>query len=123
MHEAAIASDLLEIVLQACEGQGVRRVRTALLELGVLSCVEPRSLEFAFEVLSRGTIAEGCALEVERPALVIHCPVCGHRGEADLELPGCPECGQTPVRAVQGREMRLVSIEVEDEDDAQDRSG
>ncbi len=123
MHEASIAQDLIELMLHACEGQGVRRIRTATLQLGELSGVEPQALLFAFEVISRGSLAEGCELVIERPDLRIQCPVCGHQGDLDRELMGCPQCGQTPVRVLQGRELRLVSIDVEDENHASDSSG
>lgn len=123
MHEASIAQDLIDLMLRACEGQDVLRIRTATLEIGELSGVEPHALSFAFEVISRGTLAEGCELVVQRPVLRIQCPVCEHQGDMDRELMGCPQCGQTPVRVIQGREMRLVSIDVEDEDHASDSGG
>jgi hypothetical protein len=37
---------------------------SARLLLGSLSCAEPETLRFAFEIAARGTLAEGCRLEI-----------------------------------------------------------
>lgn len=88
---------------------------SARLELGELACVEPETLAFAFQVVALGTAAEGCELLVERLPLVVRCAACGREGEADPAVLVCPACGGTPLTVLSGRELRLASIDVEDQ--------
>ena len=118
MHETALARELVAIIEEAARTNGVSRVSSATLELGDLACVSPDALEFAFSVHSQGTVAEGCALAMRRVPLVVSCPACGHESPGDRDVPGCPACGHVPVRVVSGREMRLVSIDAEEDADA-----
>ena len=41
------------------------KVNTVRLSFGKLSCIEAKSLQFAFEVQSRGTRAQGAVLEFD----------------------------------------------------------
>ena len=113
MHETSLAQELLEIAERVARENGAGRILSATLELGELTCVDPETLELAFEVVARGTLAEGCELALRRVPLLVSCPACGREGPAEPELLGCPGCG-APVRVLAGREMRVVSIEVEE---------
>ena len=114
MHETALAQELVEIAERIARENGVRRLCSLTLELGELTCVDPETLAFAFDVACRGSVAEGCELVFRRVALRVSCPACGREGPAEAELLGCPGCG-APVRVLAGREMRVVSVEAEDE--------
>jgi hydrogenase nickel incorporation protein HypA/HybF len=116
MHEASLARELLRLIEQAAQAHSARKVGAARVELGALSCVSADALTFAFEALRRGTLAESCHLLIERSPLRIACPACGAEGATDAQAPACPECGQIPLEVLSGREMRLVSIDVEDDE-------
>ena len=118
MHEAALAQELLSLIERVAVENRARQVTAAALALGELSCVEPTALSFAFEVASRGTLAEGCRLEIEQIPLVVYCAACRREGPAIRDELGCPACKHVPVEVRSGREMRLVSIDVEDDDSA-----
>jgi len=114
MHEFSIATSLLEIISQeACAYQGAR-VKAVTLKIGTLSGVVPEALEFAFQVLSEGTIAEGARLVIERIALRIVCNACGTASmPADFFII-CPHCGSGDVEIKEGRELDIESMEIED---------
>jgi hydrogenase nickel incorporation protein HypA/HybF len=118
MHETSLAYDMLEIIEGVARDNGARRVRKARAEIGELTCIDPDALTFAFEAVCRGTVAEGCALQIVKLPLTLSCPSCGFEGPAEHELLGCPACEAQGARVLSGREMRLVSIDVEDEEDA-----
>jgi hydrogenase nickel incorporation protein HypA/HybF len=118
MHEAALAQELVDIIQRTAEQHGVTSVNSAVLELGRLTCVDPETLEFAFLGAGRGTVAEGCRLIVERTPLIVSCPACGREGRAEDPYLGCPGCGGAPVEVLAGREMRLLSLDVEEPGDA-----
>ena len=116
MHEATLAQELLTIIEDVARKHDVQRVTTATIELGALSCVVPEALDFAFEVLRRNTVAEGCRLELKEAPLVVRCGACGYEGPSQRSISGCPQCSGVPVEVLSGREMRLLSIDVEDHD-------
>jgi len=118
MHETSLAYDMLEIIKGVARDNSAQRVSVARAEIGELTCIDSDALTFAFEAVCRGTVAEGCALKIDRLPLIISCATCDFEGPADHELLGCPSCGAVGARLLSGREMRLVSIDVEDEDDA-----
>lgn len=63
MHELALTQEIVSIACNAASGQRVHVVR---LEVGKLSCVAPEALQFCFEVVARGTLADGARLEIRR---------------------------------------------------------
>jgi len=114
MHEFALAQGALAVVLREAEKAGARRVTGISMRFGALSGVVPEAFEFSFRALAEGTPAEGCELAVQTVKPSCYCSPCGLAFEADLYAYACPRCGneRTEVRA--GREMDLVSIEVDD---------
>lgn len=61
MHELGITRNLVAIVSDAAQG---RRVRKVWLEIGQQSALLPDAVRFCFDVVSRGTVLEGAALEI-----------------------------------------------------------
>ena len=64
MHELALTHEIVDIV---CKAANDRRVHKVTLEIGRLSCVMPEAIEFCFDVVARGTLAEGARLEIRQP--------------------------------------------------------
>jgi hydrogenase nickel incorporation protein HypA/HybF len=114
MHEFSIATSLLEIISQEASAYGGARVKAVNLRIGTLSGVVPEALEFAFQVLSEGTVAEGARLVIERTALRIACNACGTVSMPDDPFIICPLCGSADVEIKEGRELDMESMEIED---------
>lgn len=81
------------------------------VRVGALSGVVPEALAFAFEVMSRGGIAEGAVLEVEEVPSRIRCDDCGVFEDTPFLV--CPRCGKL-AELLSGRELEIVSMEIED---------
>ncbi|MCI4677453.1 hydrogenase maturation nickel metallochaperone HypA [Rhodoblastus acidophilus] len=113
MHEMSLTESVVEILCEEAHRQGFSRVRTVWLEIGELSGVEPDAMEFCFDVVTRGTLAEGARLEIVRTAGQGWCLAC----EKDVALAerfgACPECGGHKVQMTAGDEMRVKELEVE----------
>jgi hydrogenase nickel incorporation protein HypA/HybF len=112
MHEVSVMQQALELALEQAGCQGASRIHRIALRVGTLSGVVPEALEFAFDVVSRGTIAEGARLDVERVPVLCSCPACGlefRPAEPDYD---CPRCLRPRTRVVQGRELELAFLEV-----------
>jgi len=113
MHELSVAQSLIELACEHAARQGAGRVRRVRVRLGVLSGLL-RPLYFCFAAASRGTLCEGAVLEIEEVPLTVLCPRC-----ETVKTPHthynfrCPSCGTPTPEVVTGREMRLVSLELE----------
>jgi len=115
MHELSLIQSLLGIVDQYAGRKNFSRVRSLKLSFGRLSCLDQKSLEFAFSVQSLGTVAEGAALDFEIAPARIYCFSC----EEDIILPAalvecCPRCqGQDIVLSGGTEELKLLEMEVD----------
>jgi hydrogenase nickel incorporation protein HypA/HybF len=113
MHEMSIAQSIVEIVQEQAQRDAFTRVRIVRLSLGALSHVDPRALAFAFDVVTRGTVVEGAALEIERPPGTGFCTDCSRHVEIPAFGEACPTCGGYRWVLVSGDEMRVVDLEVD----------
>lgn len=113
MHEMSLAMGVLQIVEEAARAQRFRRVRSVLLEIGELSMVEAEAMRFCFDAVSRGTLAEGAALNVVEVAGQGLCFNCNMTVPLAALYDPCPACGGHPVQATGGTEMRVKELEVE----------
>ncbi len=112
MHESSIAVRLVEAALEAAPAASIRAVT---VRVGELSGVAPEALHFAFDVARQGTPLERAALHIETSAVAVYCPACGSERATRLpELFRCPVCGRFPCDLVRGRELDLISLEVEE---------
>lgn len=114
MHEMSIVQALIEQVeIEIRESDEAGVVRGLDVVIGRLSGVHVDSIEFAFEVLSPGTIADGAELRISCPSAVIDCRECSNRQPMDGMSMHCPNCGSGDVTIEGGRELLLQSIELE----------
>ncbi len=63
MHELSLTREILAIVCQAAHD---RRVHKVTLEIGRQTCVTPEAIDFCFEAVAQGTLAEGARLDIHR---------------------------------------------------------
>lgn len=112
MHEVALMQNVLEVALENAQRQNATAIHAVRLRVGALSGAVPEALEFAFEVLVRGTIAEGARLEIEKVPALCHCSSCKIDFEPDPVVFACPQCGQPSATIQKGRELEIVSLEI-----------
>jgi hydrogenase nickel incorporation protein HypA/HybF len=110
MHEMALAEGILSVVLDAADGQNVRRV---CLQVGKLLMVVPDSLHFSFALAADGTPAAGAVLELEEIPARWRCKQCGTESILDLPPFHCRSCGASEVEVVSGDELLVEAVELE----------
>lgn len=115
MHEMAIVQSMMDILEQQAAIHNAKRIVRVSLEFGALTAVLPTAIEFAFEVLAKGGIAEGAQLDITIIPLKVQCGECGKETVLEDYQPFCPVCDSPAIRFLQGRdEMRIASLEIED---------
>ena len=117
MHELPVTEDILALALETARRAGARRITAVDLVVGDLSSIVDDSIQFYFDILSQGTLADGAALHIRRQAAEVVCSTCGHQSEMRAPLPqACPACDSARLRVTGGQAFYLQSIEVDDED-------
>jgi hydrogenase nickel incorporation protein HypA/HybF len=121
MHEVSVMSGIVDGVLEELSRHDVVKVEEVTLVVGESTFLGRDQMEFAFEVLSKGTLLEGASLVVETEPVEVKCAGCGYEGRAVMiEGPDfhvmvprldCPRCGQGAVMT-RGRSCRVTSIKV-----------
>ena len=111
MHELSLAQNIIEIITDELSENGLTRVGTIKLKVGEISQVMPDSLRFGFECLIRDTRLAGAKLVIETVPARGRCMTCGK--EFIIENWGfiCPECGNTDIVVLSGKELEIVEFE------------
>ena len=113
MHEMALCESMIDIVEDQARREGARRVLAVYLEVGALAAVDAESLRFCFDAVTRGTVADGARLEIDRPAGQGWCLGCDSQVSIGQRFDPCPLCGSNRVQVTGGDEMRITELEVE----------
>jgi hydrogenase nickel incorporation protein HypA/HybF len=108
MHELSIAQAVVAITEGHADGRAVTKVE---LEVGRLRQVAPSALEFSWELVTAGTVAEGSELQITDIPVRITCRDCGGESQIDEFPLGCRSCGSLAVDVVAGDELRVVALE------------
>jgi hydrogenase nickel incorporation protein HypA/HybF len=109
MHELAITQSMLNLVLDRAEKAKAKKVGKINLVIGVVSdCVR-----FYFDFLSKGTPADGAALDFSLVSTRAKCRDCGKIFTVEEFDWTCPRCGGNNMEIVAGKELFVESIEVE----------
>ena len=112
MHEMAIAEGILNIAFDYAEKNQASKITKITLKLGEMSGVEIEALNVSFDVLTKGTIAEGAELEVKRVPLMGKCNKCGKEFHIEQYNFFCPECDGILILQ-SGRELQVESLDME----------
>jgi len=113
MHEMSLCEGVLHILEEHAVSQGFRRVKTVWLEIGALSGVEPEAMRFGFDVVMKGTLADGAVLEIIHLPGTAWCMQCGKSVPVKARFDACPDCGSYQLQVTAGDEMRIKELEVE----------
>lgn len=122
MHEMGIVASILESSFDAANEAGADRITEIKISVGELTEIVDFALQFAFESLTPGTMAEGAVLTVNHIGARSLCTQCGTEFDHGRFEIICPECGNFMCELVTGRELNIDSIEIDtDTPDADSR--
>ncbi len=114
MHELTVTESLLDIALRHAEEAHAKRITRLNLIIGDLSSIVDESVQFYWDIVSEGTIAEGAELHFERVPGKMRCLSCDYTFPLNADRFVCPACDSTEVVVAGGDDFRLDSIEIED---------
>ena len=112
MHELFATQAILEKAIeQAAEGGGAR-ITDLYLALGEISSYAEDSIQFYWDEISKGTIAEGASLHFRHVEAEMQCMACFtkyHPKDGEIL---CPNCGSTGAKIVAGEDFSLEGVDV-----------
>ncbi len=112
MHEMSLCEGLRSLIEEQAQRHAVDRFSRVRLEIGRFAGVEKEALAFAFDVVMRGSVAEGARLEmIDLPGRAL-CYDCMKEVEIAARLDPCPDCGGGKLMPQGGDEMRLKDLEI-----------
>lgn len=110
MHELSLLENVREILESHALSQNFTRVTRVTLEIGKLSCVEPDALRFSFDVVMKGSLAEGAELIIAELHGQGLCRQCGCKTPLEALYDPCNRCGSPSVTVVKGAEMKIKDL-------------
>ena len=110
MHELAITENILKTALPKAEESGAKRILEVRLKIGELSGVVPECVQYYFDLIAKGTIAEGARIISESVPVRIVCRDCGYEGGIDRKHNRCPVCESKSFSITGGRDFYVDSL-------------
>jgi len=112
MHEVGIIQDAVAMAERQARAQGAKHIHRLRLRIGQLSGVVPDALQFAFEVVTRDSMAASAVLEIENVPAAFWCAKCQAEFGCEDYVAECPRCHEWDAKLCRGRELELSSIEI-----------
>ena len=113
MHEFSLMTGVLDAVETAARENNATRITEIRLVVGDMAEVLEDAMDFAFEALTPGTLAEGACLTMTRIKPKSRCRACNTEFEHDRLHFSCPECDSLATELLAGKEMYIGSMEIE----------
>ena len=113
MHELSLLEQLRDLAVEQALAHGGGRIVAITLRVGRLAGGVAGALHFAHAVVMEGSLAEGSTLRIEPVAASWFCQVCALEFSGAGGDPTCPSCGTISRQLRHGRELELISLELE----------
>lgn len=115
MHELSIVTNVIDTASSAAKKQGAKKLTKVNLRIGVYKEVIDDALQFSFRfVADEDEFTKDCELNVEYVQPKSVCQECGHEWSHDMFHRACPECGNPYGELIEGGELEIASIEIEE---------
>ena len=112
MHEMSLCEGMRRVIDDQARVHNLDRIKRVRVEIGRFAGVETDALHFAWDVVMRGSAAEGAELvTLELPGSAL-CYDCMKEVEIMNRLDPCPHCGGGKLMPQGGDEMRIKDLEV-----------
>jgi len=113
MHELPITESILEIALRHAQGAQASHITNLYLVIGQLASVVDESVQFYWDIVAQGTMAEGAILHFRRIPTTLKCSQCGHQYQPSGSDFACPLCNCVQFTVVSGQEFYVEAIDIE----------
>lgn len=113
MHEYALTKQIVKIIQDTAATHGAVRVEAAYLVIGENTSIIPESVQMYYDMIARGTPAEGATLHVRLIKPQMHCPACDKNFLRPRFSFACPDCGTLGNPTDIGNEFYVERVALE----------
>jgi hydrogenase nickel incorporation protein HypA/HybF len=115
MHELSIAMSIVDVAQEEAGRRGGVQIKAVYLRMGFLSGVVKDALLSSYKMACEDTPLQGSRLIVEEVPVLVFCRQCNARRPVhSTQMFCCSECGTPAGEVVQGKELLVVGMEVEE---------
>jgi hydrogenase nickel incorporation protein HypA/HybF len=113
MHELFATQAILEKALRKAAEEKAKRITDVHLVVGEISTYVDDSIQFYWDEISKGTIAEGAELHFRRVSAELQCMACFTRYRPVEGEILCPACGSSGAKILAGEEFYMEALDVD----------
>lgn len=111
MHEMSIAIGIVNIAKEEAKKANVKSFAAIDLEIGTLAGIEFDSLEFVWEAAVKDSVLEKAEIRINKINARARCSDCEKEFSIKYIHDSCPKCGSFLKIIIQGKELRIKSLE------------
>jgi len=118
MHELSVAQSILSIAENSAPKKPSTVITRINLQIGELSGIEIEALKFALSIIKKDTVLENAEVDIDVIRGEAECPQCKTIFTMHYYGACCPNCKNYFIHVTKGREMKVVNLTVEEQEDA-----
>jgi len=111
MHEMSIVKGIIAIAETEAKKAKVKKFSAINLEIGILSGIEYDALDFVWEIAVQNSVLENAKKSVHKVLAKAQCNTCNTTYAIKFFHDACPKCGSFEKKILQGKELRIKSLE------------
>jgi hydrogenase nickel incorporation protein HypA/HybF len=113
MHELYPTQAILEKAIQKADKEKAVRITNLYLVVGEISTYSDESVQFYWNQICKGTIAENAELHFRHVKAEVQCMACFTKYDPKEGVIICPICGSAGAKILAGEEFFMEALDVE----------
>jgi len=112
MHEYSITCSIIEILNDLIKKHNIKKVKKVNFELSPLAHIEPQSIKFYYDFLTRENyILKRADLNFIKKEIEIECKSCGKIFKSKTFSSRCIYCSGNKTKIIYTDDIKIISIE------------
>ena len=112
MHEMSIAMSIVKKKKKEARKAQVSQFAAIEMEIGTLAGIEFDALDFVWEAAVQSSVLENAEKRITKIPARARCGDCQKEYLIEFIHDNCPECGSFLKTIIQGKELRVKSLEL-----------
>lgn len=113
MHEYSLTCSTIEILNGLIKKHNIKKVKKISFEVNLLAHVEPQSIEFYYDFLTKDNkILKDAVLEFKKGKIKIHCNTCDKTFQSEDLTFKCVYCSGNKTKIIDSEDIKIISIEI-----------
>ena len=113
MHEYSITCSILEILNKIVKENKIKKIKRVNFEISLISSIEPRSVEFYYEFLTKdNNTLKNARLDFKEKKIKVECEDCKKTSEVENIINiNCSYCRSKKIKMMDTEDIRIISVE------------